>query len=69
MLFRAFAPSSFAAFLTLLHHCLGSELINMTFVGCMMAIWQAKNMGVVFGGIADEDTSEERLESVLHNDM
>lgn len=34
-----------------------------------MALWQAKNMGVMFGGVTDEDTSEETLESVFHNDM
>ncbi|KAH6892783.1 hypothetical protein BKA70DRAFT_1324114 [Coprinopsis sp. MPI-PUGE-AT-0042] len=37
--------------------------------GCTMALWQAKNMGVMFGGVTDEDTSEETLESVFHNDM
>jgi hypothetical protein len=34
-----------------------------------MTLWQAKNMGVMFGGVADEDTNEETLESVFHNDM
>ena len=26
-------------------------------------------MGVLFGGVTDEDTNEETLESVFHNDM
>jgi hypothetical protein len=34
-----------------------------------MTLWQAKNMGVMFGGVTDEDTNEETLESVFHNDM
>lgn len=34
-----------------------------------MALWSAKNMGVLFGGVTDEDTSEETLESVFHNDL
>lgn len=37
--------------------------------GCTMALWVAKNMGVLFGGVTDEDTSEETLESVFHNDL
>ena len=37
--------------------------------GCTMALWSAKNMGVMFGGVTDEDTSEETLESVFHNDL
>ncbi|KAK4056837.1 Kelch repeat-containing protein 3 [Microbotryomycetes sp. JL221] len=37
--------------------------------GCTMALWQAKNMGVLFGGVSDEDKDEETLESVFHNDM
>ena len=37
--------------------------------GCTMALWSAKNMGVLFGGVTDEDTNEETLESVFHNDM
>ena len=32
-------------------------------------VWAAKNMGVLFGGVTDEDTSEETLESVFHNDL
>ncbi|KAI0693520.1 galactose oxidase [Cerioporus squamosus] len=37
--------------------------------GCTMALWTAKNMGILFGGVTDEDTSEETLESVFHNDL
>ncbi|OBZ65623.1 Kelch repeat-containing protein 3 [Grifola frondosa] len=38
-------------------------------VGCTMALWSAKNMGVLFGGVTDEDTNEETLDSVFHNDL
>ncbi|KZT70021.1 galactose oxidase [Daedalea quercina L-15889] len=37
--------------------------------GCTMALWAAKNMGILFGGVTDEDTSEETLESIFHNDL
>ncbi|KLO15366.1 hypothetical protein SCHPADRAFT_824811 [Schizopora paradoxa] len=37
--------------------------------GCSMALWANKSMGVLFGGVTDEDTSEETLESVFHNDL
>ena len=37
--------------------------------GCTMALWAAKGMGVLFGGVTDEDTSEETLESVFHCDL
>ncbi|KAI9062066.1 galactose oxidase [Trametes sanguinea] len=37
--------------------------------GCTMALWSAKNMGILFGGVTDEDTGEETLESVFHNDL
>ena len=37
--------------------------------GCTMALWGAKSMGICFGGVTDEDTSEETLESVFHNDL
>ncbi|KAF9558179.1 galactose oxidase [Agrocybe pediades] len=37
--------------------------------GCTMALWPARNMGVLFGGVTDEDTSEERLDSVFWNDL
>ena len=34
-----------------------------------MALWAAKGMGVMFGGVTDEDKHEETLESVFHNDL
>ncbi|TFK85227.1 galactose oxidase [Polyporus arcularius HHB13444] len=37
--------------------------------GCTMALWSAKNIGILFGGVTDEDTSEETMESVFHNDL
>ncbi|KAI1784172.1 galactose oxidase [Ganoderma leucocontextum] len=37
--------------------------------GCTMTVWTAKNIGVLFGGVTDEDMSEETLESVFHNDL
>ncbi|EMD32276.1 hypothetical protein CERSUDRAFT_58809 [Gelatoporia subvermispora B] len=37
--------------------------------GCTMALWSAKNIGILFGGVTDEDTSEETLESTFHNDL
>lgn len=37
--------------------------------GCTMALWSAKTMGVLFGGVTDEDTSEETMDSVFHNDL
>lgn len=37
--------------------------------GCTMAAWSAKSMGILFGGVTDEDTGEETLESVFHNDL
>ena len=37
--------------------------------GCTMALWSNKAMGILFGGVTDEDTNEETLESVFHNDM
>jgi hypothetical protein len=37
--------------------------------GCTMALWSAKGMGILFGGVTDEDTSEETLESVFWNDL
>ncbi|KAL5492045.1 KEL3_1 [Sanghuangporus weigelae] len=38
-------------------------------VGCTMALWNTRGMGVLFGGVTDEDTNEETLESVYHNDL
>ncbi|KIM21328.1 hypothetical protein M408DRAFT_333526 [Serendipita vermifera MAFF 305830] len=37
--------------------------------GCSMAFWSAKGMGVLFGGVYDDDKDEETLESVFYNDM
>ncbi|KZT19732.1 galactose oxidase [Neolentinus lepideus HHB14362 ss-1] len=37
--------------------------------GCTMALWANKGMGLLFGGVTDEDTSEEGLESVFWNDL
>lgn len=37
--------------------------------GCTMALWANKNTGILFGGVTDEDTSEESLESVFHSDL
>lgn len=34
-----------------------------------MSLWPTKNMGVLFGGVTDEDTNEETLDSVFHNDL
>ena len=34
-----------------------------------MTLWAAKSMGIMFGGVTDEDKHEETLESVFHNDM
>ncbi|KZV71422.1 galactose oxidase [Peniophora sp. CONT] len=37
--------------------------------GCTMALWAARGLGVMFGGVTDEDTSEENMRSVFHNDL
>ncbi|GJE85417.1 galactose oxidase [Phanerochaete sordida] len=37
--------------------------------GCTMTLWQTRNTGILFGGVTDEDTNEETLESVFHNDL
>ena len=34
-----------------------------------MTLWAAKSMGILFGGVTDEDKHEETLESVFHNDL
>lgn len=34
-----------------------------------MALWPAKNMGVLFGGVFDEDQGEEGMESFFYNDL
>lgn len=37
--------------------------------GATMALWVAKGMGVLFGGVTDEDSDEETLKSVFWNDL
>ncbi|KAF8760875.1 Galactose oxidase [Rhizoctonia solani] len=37
--------------------------------GCTMALWASRSTGVMFGGVHDEDTSEETMESVFYQDM
>jgi hypothetical protein len=37
--------------------------------GCTMALWPARNTGVLFGGVYDEDRGEEGMESVFYNDL
>lgn len=37
--------------------------------GCTMGLWSAKGIGVLFGGVTDEDRDEESLESVFWNDL
>lgn len=34
-----------------------------------MTLWAAKGMGIMFGGVTDEDKHEETLESSFHNDL
>jgi hypothetical protein len=34
-----------------------------------MALWVAKGMGVLFGGVTDDDSDEETLKSVFWNDL
>ncbi|KAE9399333.1 galactose oxidase [Gymnopus androsaceus JB14] len=37
--------------------------------GCTMTAWASKETGIMFGGVTDEDTDEETLESVFWNDL
>ncbi|KAF8814141.1 hypothetical protein BYT27DRAFT_7206327, partial [Phlegmacium glaucopus] len=37
--------------------------------GYTMTLWAGKGMGILFGGVTDEDTNEETLESVFWNDL
>ncbi|KAI0294028.1 hypothetical protein B0F90DRAFT_1759450 [Multifurca ochricompacta] len=37
--------------------------------GATMALWATKGMGVLFGGVTDEDSDEETLKSVFWNDL
>jgi len=34
-----------------------------------MALWANKSTGILFGGVSDDDTSEETLESLFWNDL
>jgi hypothetical protein len=34
-----------------------------------MGLWSAKGIGVLFGGVTDDDRDEESLESVFWNDL
>jgi len=37
--------------------------------GCSMTHWASKGMGVLFGGVLDEEKDEDDLESIFYNDM
>ncbi|BEJ13263.1 hypothetical protein CspHIS471_0304370 [Cutaneotrichosporon sp. HIS471] len=37
--------------------------------GASMAYWASKGMGVLFGGVLDEEKDEESMESVFYNDL
>ncbi|KAL1719131.1 hypothetical protein EV715DRAFT_290573 [Schizophyllum commune] len=37
--------------------------------GCTMALWAARNQGIMFGGVSDEDVNEETMRSVFYNDL
>lgn len=37
--------------------------------GCTMALWAARNQGIMFGGVSDEDVNEETMRSVFWNDL
>ncbi|KIJ31420.1 hypothetical protein M422DRAFT_53419 [Sphaerobolus stellatus SS14] len=37
--------------------------------GCTMTLWPARNMGILFGGVYDEDKGEEGMESIFYNDL
>ena len=37
--------------------------------GCTMALWANKDTGVLFGGVKDDDQSEESLVSEFYNDL
>lgn len=37
--------------------------------GCTMALWPARNTGVMFGGVFDENFEEEGMESMFYNDL
>lgn len=37
--------------------------------GCTMALWANRDTGVLFGGVKDDDQSEESLVSEFYNDL
>jgi hypothetical protein len=37
--------------------------------GCSMTYWASKGMGVLFGGVFDEEKDEESMESIFYNDL
>lgn len=37
--------------------------------GCTMVLWANKDTGVLFGGVKDDDQSEESLVSEFYNDL
>ena len=37
--------------------------------GCSMTHWASKGMGVLFGGVLDEEKDEDDFESIFYNDM
>jgi hypothetical protein len=37
--------------------------------GCSMTLWASKGMGVMFGGVYDEEDTEEDIRSVFYNDL
>jgi hypothetical protein len=37
--------------------------------GCTMALWAAREIGILFGGVKDDDQSEETLVSEFYNDL
>lgn len=37
--------------------------------GCSMTYWASKGMGVMFGGVLDEEKDEESMESTFYNDL
>jgi len=45
------------------------SLRAFTEVGATMALWANKSTGILFGGVSDDDTSEETLESLFWNDL
>lgn len=37
--------------------------------GCTMALWANRDIGILFGGVNDDDQSEESLVSEFYNDL